>query len=127
MSPTILKATMAGYVAGIADNVNAQNPHHYAQAEAWAWEHGREQGRQHRIRCEVRDTAKRFEQERIRMLDIHAPTITKAMSEIFEARSTVRSLFYGGFDKTVRYITCKRCGYKEEYYRYNKGHRCTKP
>lgn len=47
-----LRATMEGYVAGIADH--GENPYPYRREEAWCWEHGREQGRQHRVRCEVR-------------------------------------------------------------------------
>lgn len=52
-SQPILAATMKGYVAGIADGTT-ENPYAYILPEAWAWEHGREQGRQHRVRCDVR-------------------------------------------------------------------------
>ena len=47
----MLSATMLGYVSGVADH--GENPYHYMQAEAWCWEHGREQGRQHRVRCDA--------------------------------------------------------------------------
>lgn len=47
----MLAATMLGYVSGVADH--GENPYHYMQAEAWCWEHGREQGRQHRCRCDA--------------------------------------------------------------------------
>lgn len=43
---------MEGYVSGIADH--GENPYPCQREEAWCWEHGREQGRKHRARCEVR-------------------------------------------------------------------------
>lgn len=47
----ILDATMKGYVSGLANN--NRNPFEYIQAEAWAWQHGFEQGRLHRVRSDV--------------------------------------------------------------------------
>lgn len=47
----MLAATMLGYVSGVSGH--GYNPYHYMQAEAWCWEHGREQGRQHRCRCDA--------------------------------------------------------------------------
>lgn len=49
-----LKATMLGYVAGLADNAPG-NPYAYIQEEAWCWQHGFEQGRIHAVRCAVRE------------------------------------------------------------------------
>ncbi len=53
----MLNATLLGYIAGIAwgDAGLKRNPHAYVQAEAWAWQHGWEQGVERRIECDVCD------------------------------------------------------------------------
>lgn len=58
-NPEIIRATMAGYLAGISDRPDA-NPYAYIVASAWAWQHGYEQGRLHRIRSTIRDAITPF-------------------------------------------------------------------
>lgn len=50
----IIKATMQGYMAGLADR-EATNPYHYHEASCWSWQFGLLQGRKHRIHCELKN------------------------------------------------------------------------
>lgn len=47
----LIRATMEGYVAALLES--RPNPYAYVTSEAWAWQHGYEQGRLHSIRTTV--------------------------------------------------------------------------
>jgi ribosome modulation factor len=49
----LVKATMQGYVSALLQR--SKNPYPYITPEAWAWQHGYEQGHVHAIRTMVKD------------------------------------------------------------------------
>lgn len=55
---SMLNATLIGYVAGLALGTHSdgpgRNPYIYIQSEAYAWQHGFEQGSHHFIESAVR-------------------------------------------------------------------------
>lgn len=85
----ILKAMLEGYVAGIAwGERQVFNPYSWVQAEAWSWENGLGQGRQHRANSGVRDELHLRQPEKFEVLPIHH--MDENLAALFEAMEDLK-------------------------------------